>query len=102
MSDEFTIRQWDKYKGGDWWKWAVWVDGESKALDDIEFVEWTLHPTFTNPVRKTSDRASNFRLETGGWGTFPIIARLQLKNGGRFKLRHSLKLYYPDGKATDK
>ena len=97
MNQEFKIQQWEKYEGDDWWRWAVWIESEDEALDMIDFVEWTLHPTFPNPVRKIRDRSSKFRLETGGWGVFQIIARLQMKNGRQIKLRHYLKLHYPDG-----
>lgn len=97
MPDEFTIQQWEKYEGEDWWKWAVWIDGRDEALDRVDFVEWTLHPTFPNPIRKKRDRGSKFRLETGGWGVFQILARIQLKDGPEIKLRHQLELHYPDG-----
>ncbi len=94
---EFTIQQWEEYDGEDWWKWAVWVEGSDAALDRIKFVEWNLHPTFPDPVRTISDRDSKFRLKTAGWGTFPIRARVQLKDGRQIKLGHKLKLYYPSG-----
>ena len=100
MGYEFQIQQWEQYCSEDWWKWAVWVDGPDDALDAIEYVEWRLHPTFPNPVRKVSDRASKFRLETGGWGIFPIVARLQLKDKQQVKLHHNLQLHYPDGTVT--
>ena len=97
MPEKFKIQQWEKYEGEDWWEWAVWVEGRDDALDQIDFVEWTLHPTFPNPIRKIYDRASNFRLETGGWGVFQIVARVQMKDGKQTKLHHYLKLNYSDG-----
>jgi len=100
MQEEFTIHQWEKYEGNDWWKWAVWIDGSDEALDRIEFVEWALHPTFPNPIRKISNRTNKFRLDTAGWGVFPIVARLKLKDGQQIKQHHYLKLRYPDGKQT--
>ena len=102
MSEEFKIRQWEEYKGEDWWRWAVWIEAQDNALDLIDFVEWMLHPTFPSPVRRINNRASKFRLETGGWGVFQIIARLQLKSGQQIKLRHLLKLHYPDGTETNR
>ena len=101
MLEEFTIEQWERYEGNDWWKWAVWIEGKDEALDLIDCVEWILHPTFPNPIRKICDRASKFRLETGGWGVFQIVAQVQLKNGQNKKLFHLLKLYYPDGTETE-
>jgi transcription initiation factor IIF auxiliary subunit len=101
MLKDLEIRQWDKYEGDDWWKWAVWIEGSDDDLDQVEYVEWTLHPTFSKPIRKVRNRDQRFRLETGGWGTFEIGARVQAKDGNALHLRHDLKLYYPDGTETD-
>jgi transcription initiation factor IIF auxiliary subunit len=101
MSDEFTIEQSEQFEGEDWWKWAVWIEGPDEALDRIDFVEWTLHPTFPDPVRRIRDRESKFCLKTGGWGVFPILARVQLNDGRQIKLHHYLKLHYPDGTPTN-
>ncbi|MGH9930781.1 MAG: pYEATS domain-containing protein [Pyrinomonadaceae bacterium] len=100
MSTELEIQQWEEYKGDDWWKWAVWVEGSDEALDRIDYVEWTLHPTFPDPIRKVRNRSEKFRIETGGWGVFPIRARVQTKDGNALKLKHYLKLHYPDGKEN--
>lgn len=97
MSETLNIQQWETYEGNDWWQWGVWVEGSEEELDRIDFVEWTLHPTFPNPVRKIYDRESKFRLNTAGWGVFPIWARVQMKNGDQKKLGHYLNLHYPDG-----
>lgn len=95
------IRQWETYVGEDWWKWAVWLEGDVADLDAVQFVEWALHPTFRNPVRKVDDRLNKFRLETAGWGVFPIIARVQMKDGTQKALRHYLELHYLDGTKND-
>ncbi len=100
MPDEYVVEQWEQYEGEDWWKWAVWIEASDAALDQIEFVEWTLHPTFPNPIRNSTDRSSKFRLETGGWGVFKIHARLQMKDSRQVKLYHYLTLHYPDGRPT--
>jgi transcription initiation factor IIF auxiliary subunit len=100
MSGPFVIKQWEKFEGDDWWDWAVWIEAAEQDLDKVELVEWTLHPTFPTPVRKVTDRPSKFRLETGGWGVFPILARVQLNSGEEMKLKHHLKLHYPDGSET--
>lgn len=97
---DFKIAQSEQFEGNDWWNWAVWVEAADEALDRIKYVEWMLHPTFPTPIRKISDRAGKFRLETGGWGVFPIKARLQFKDGQTLSLRHDLELHYPDGTKT--
>lgn len=94
------IRQEFKYQGDDWWRWSVWIDGPPEALDRVDHVVYTLHPTFPDPVRTIDDRTSSFRLSAIGWGTFKIRARVQFKDQSVAKLSHDLELLYPDGTAT--
>ena len=89
-----------EYKGSDWWGWSVWIDATDEELDEIEYVEYTLHPTFPKPVREISDRSTKFRLETSGWGNFTIYAKAFLKNGETVPMNTDLELRYPDGKLT--
>ena len=94
------IRQSEEYVGDDWWRWSVWIDGSDEELDGIEFVEWRLHPTFPNPVRRETGREGRFRLDAEGWGVFPVIAIVQLKGGEVRRLRHELELHWPDGRPN--
>src|SRR6266404_2195546 len=100
MSTDLEIHQSYEYQGDDWWQWQVWLEGSDEDLDRVDFVEWTLHPTFPDPIRKSSDRLEKFRLRTGGWGTFPIRALVHMKDGTSRRFSHHLKLYYPDGSRT--
>ena len=76
-----------------WWKWAVWLDGPEDELDEVEWVEYILHPTFPNPVRKIKDRDTNFRLESRGWGEFNIKVHVYLDDrDDPLKLEHWLEL----------
>lgn len=100
MSTELEIKQWEHYEGDDWWKWAVWVEGTDEDLAQIEYVEWTLDPSFPNPVRKARNREEKFRIDTGGWGVFPIHARVLMTDGNSVSLKHYLSLHYPDGKQN--
>ena len=94
------LKQDFQYIGEDYWKWSVWVDGPVAELDQIVRVIYTLHPTFPHPVRTISDRPSQFRLETAGWGTFTIYATAVHQDGRESALMHELELRYPDGRAT--
>ena len=94
---KYKIAQDFKYEGDDWWSWWIWIEANDVNLDEIDHVVYTLHPTFHNPVRKVKDRKSKFRLETEGWGTFVIYAKVILKKQEKLELKHSLHLVYPDG-----
>jgi transcription initiation factor IIF auxiliary subunit len=95
-----TIRQEAEYKGKDRWQWSVWLDGTPEELDDVDHVMYVLHHSFPNPVREIRDRSTNFRLDTSGWGTFRIYARVFHKDGQETPLDHDLELRYPDGTLT--
>jgi transcription initiation factor IIF auxiliary subunit len=98
---QLRLQQSAEYEGDDAWSWAVWIEGPEQELDRIDYVEYTLHPTFPKPVRRIGDRSTRFKLETGGWGTFTIYATVMHKDGSTGpRLEHELELSYPDGHAT--
>jgi hypothetical protein len=94
MSDQPRIKMNNSStsQGGDRWKWSVWIDGDGEQLDQIDRVEYVLHPTFPQPVRTVSDRHTNFRLDSQGWGEFMVHAKAVTKNGETLPLNHWLKL----------
>lgn len=89
------VKQESHYKGNDWWQWAVWLEGPENELDPIDYVVYTLHPTFPKPERRIADRKSNFRFKSSGWGEFTIYIKIHFKSGDVRKLQHWLKLDYP-------
>jgi transcription initiation factor IIF auxiliary subunit len=93
---DYRIAQSYQYEGEDWWEWSVWVEGSNDCLDQVDYVQYTLHHTFRNPVRRVNDRSSKFKLTTGGWGMFTIYANVVTKNGAEHKLTHGLEFRYPD------
>ena len=95
-----SIQQSQNYLGKDRWQWSVWLEGRAEELDAVKQVVYILHPTFHNPVRTITDRESQFRLDTSGWGTFTIHAIATDRNGHETKLSHELVLQYPDGTPT--
>lgn len=90
------IEQDAKYVGDDRWKWSVWIEGTDAELDEIEAVEYTLHPTFPEPVRRVRNRNEKFRLDSAGWGEFQINAHAFRKDGSAEHLTHALRLEPPD------
>ena len=76
------------------WKWTIFVEGGSRALDGIHCVEYTLHPTFRNPVKMICRRGQGpypFAYSANGWGTFRIKVRVIGKDGSEQRLQHQLK-----------
>lgn len=76
-----------------WWKWTVYIQGSTQALNQIQCVQYKLHPTFPNPNREVCVRGKSnqaFPLTATGWGTFEIGIRVFLKNGQVQELKHQL------------
>lgn len=95
-----SLRQQTEYLGKDRWKWSVWLDGPPEELDRVDHVEYVLHSSFPKPVRNVSDRSSQFRLDSSGWGAFTIYATAFGRNREEIPLEHELELLYPDGTPT--
>lgn len=86
------IRQSSSFVDERRWNWSVWLAGDATELDRIEYVTYTLHPTFPNPVRKIQTRKGGFRLISSGWGEFKIYIDIMKKDGEHYQLSHDLKL----------
>jgi transcription initiation factor IIF auxiliary subunit len=95
-----SIEQDSSYLGNDRWSWSVHMNGTSAELDNIDHVVYILHSSFHDPVREIRDRATHFRMQTKGWGTFTLYAKVVHRDGHETSLEHDLLLMYPDGKPT--
>jgi transcription initiation factor IIF auxiliary subunit len=101
MNDKLQIRLKNSsaWQGGDRWKWSVWVEGKPETIEQIDRVEYLLHPTFPNPLRVITNPASNFRLDSKGWGEFMVHAKVITKRGHTIELNHWVRL--SDSASTD-
>ena len=91
----FRIAQDSQYMGDDFWKWRAWIEGKAAEMQKVEKVKWFLHPSFTPSVVVSRERASGFRLEASGWGTFLLRAELRLVDATEVTLRHDLEFAPP-------
>ena len=90
-----AVAQSQKYQGDNWWKWSLWIEGCDDDLEQIKSVTYTLHPSFPQPIRTVTDRASKFQLRCSGWGIFLIPVEVRLKNGQAINLHHQLQFSIP-------
>jgi transcription initiation factor IIF auxiliary subunit len=67
-----------------WWDWTAFIESDSPdEMDDVQFVEYQLHPSFPNPVRRVFKKEGGFPMEARGWGIFPLRARVVFKTETR-------------------
>lgn len=72
--------------------WEIWLDDGEHLINKIKFVEYILHSSFPNRIRKRTNVADNFRLQTSGWGEFMILIHIVEKDGQTFEMSHWLNL----------
>ncbi len=78
-----------------WFEWTVFVDESEEVLEQIEAVEYLLHRTFPNPLRKQTNPEDKFSLSGSGWGEFSIKITVFFDNGGRLETSYDLDLSKP-------
>ena len=99
-----------RYVGGGRWDWTVFLRASTTVLSQIQCVEYTLHPTFPNPIRRVCDRGKEsqpFALSSSGWGVFTIPVRIFFRDGKEQRLEYRLTFaplamaaHVPDRAAT--
>ena len=57
-----------------YYKWCIYVKASDMDLDQIEYVEYLLHPSFPDPKRIITDRSTKFKLEIEGVEDSAIFA----------------------------
>ena len=91
------------YKSDDWWDWDAFLDDMGTGeLENVEFVEYVLHSTFPDPVRRIENSERGFIMKTGGWGVFQLKAFVHMKDGTKIRLKHELQLEYEPSDGVSK
>ncbi len=86
------IQQSSEQVKSDKWRWSIWLSGDEEELEQVERVVYHLHPTFAKPVVERTDRATGFRLDATGWGTFTVKVEVFRKNQSEPEyLKHRLR-----------
>ena len=97
MRKKLAVKQKAEYRGHNWWSWSVELDGPDEELDKVAYAQYTLHPTFPDPVQRVANRRTKFRLKSSGWGEFMLYVEVGYKSGKTERLEHWLELSMPEG-----
>lgn len=74
---------------------GIWLEGDKEELDDVEKVEYELHPSFKRRLRSSSNRENNFSITIWTWGMFNIEATVHFKDGSSRKHTYYLSYELP-------
>ena len=89
-AQQVGVKNSSSYVGGGRWDWTIYIDADASTLEQIECVEYQLHPTFQNPLRKVCKPDTKFALSSNGWGTFNIGVNIIYKDRHTQQLKHEL------------
>lgn len=84
-----------EYTSNKRWEWTVFLVATADVLAHIKCVEYTLHPTFPNPVRLVCEKGSDsqpFYLKGEGWGEFSMPITVTFDDGSTQTFAYELKL----------
>jgi transcription initiation factor IIF auxiliary subunit len=93
VAQPLTAENTSRYLGNGRWNWTIYLAGPDSLIDRVSCVQYTLHPTFPNPVREIcalGNRQQAFALSATGWGTFNVPVRITFKDGTTQNLAHTL------------
>ena len=80
--------------------WRVFVGETPPVLDRIQCVEYTLDPSFPNPVRRTCKRGEKFAISVTAWDGFRILIKIQWQNGQITAQSYMLELHKSAGPTS--
>jgi len=80
--------------------WTIWIAESQSRLHDIKCVEYTLHPTFPDPVRTQCDETKAFSLSTAGWGEFSIEVKVTWHDGHQSRQTYNLDFSSDDRRIS--
>src|SRR5215216_6775980 len=81
-----------KYIGDGRYSWTVFLKGDTSQVASVQY---TLHPTFPEPV--VWGKGSNYAFSAVGWGEFNIVARVYFRDKKKqpMIINHRLRLFSP-------
>ena len=80
-----------RFLGNELWEWTVFIETDRETLSQIEYVEYILHPTFQESIRRVYSTDNDFSLTATGWGSFEIKIRVIFKDNTERYLTHLLE-----------
>jgi len=75
------------------WKWSAYINAGADILGKISCVQYTLHPTFPNPIQEVCSVGNSgqpFGITAIGWAPFTLKATVFYKDGTVSRLERVL------------
>ena len=88
-----TSKRYRNDMGEQWFYWKIFIETEPLSLiNQIQAVEYHLHPTFQLKDILITNKNTGFRLDAQGWGEFVIKMDVILNDNRSTTISHYLSL----------
>jgi|SRR5919108_5035536 transcription initiation factor IIF auxiliary subunit len=88
-----TSRRYHNDLGGQWFYWTIFIETDPPSvIDQIQAVEYHLHPTFRVKDILITNKNTGFKLQAQGWGEFVIKLDVILNDNRSTTISHYLLL----------
>jgi transcription initiation factor IIF auxiliary subunit len=88
-----TSRCYHNDLGGQWFYWTIFIETDPPSvIDQIQAVEYHLHPTFRVKDILITNKNTGFKLQAQGWGEFVIKLDVILNDNRSTTISHFLLL----------
>lgn len=84
-----------KHGGKQCYRWRIFLDKPTNAVQEIREVRYQLHHTFRNPIKVRRSAKNRFKLTITGWGEFTIKILIKYRDGEEGKTKYKLDLTKP-------
>lgn len=86
-----------------YYNWEIFLDEPGEKLKEVSSVTYVLHPSFSNPTQKMTNKDQQFKLSGRAYGSFQVKVKIFLKNKTTpITQYHWLEMYSNVGKAPSK
>jgi len=85
----------------DWYEWKLSLDEPKERLDEIDRVEYILHPTYRNRIRVIDKPKNGFMLEFAGYDGFNMPVNIYLKKLDSNGDNEEFRLIFPVTKSNN-
>jgi transcription initiation factor IIF auxiliary subunit len=80
---------------------GIWIDGDPTDLDNVQQVEYELHPSFRRRNRFSRNRQNKFGITIWTWGLFNVHITILMKDGSKAEMDYFLDYQLPPDDGTN-
>jgi transcription initiation factor IIF auxiliary subunit len=93
VAQDIRVENSAKYSSGRY-SWTIYLTGSDATLNKVDYVQYTLHPSFPQPIQIVRTRGGRcaFPYSSNSWAEFEVKIKVVFKDGRTEELKYMLNL----------